>query len=108
MKFSTQALLKAGLALALAAAAGLAAAQTSFTATYKGGTGSCGTTYNITGKEPSGSGPYPLFIYIGGTGENYTSLWGGASLDAAVALDREITTLQDNYAQLMQNMRRRA
>jgi len=31
-----------------------------------------------------------------------------ALTDAAVALDREITTLQDNYAQLMQNMRKRA
>jgi hypothetical protein len=86
MQFSTKSLLKAGLALALTAAAGLAAAQTSFTATYKGGTGgTCGTTYNITGKEPTASGKYPVFVYIGGTGEQYTSLWGGAALDAAVA-----------------------
>jgi hypothetical protein len=86
MKFSPKSILKAGLALFIGVAATSAFAQTSFTATYKGGSSStCGSTYNITGKEPSASGKYPLFVYIGGTGENYTSAWGGASLDAAVA-----------------------
>jgi hypothetical protein len=85
MKTMTRNILKAGLALALTAAASFASAQTSFTMTYKGGsTSTCGTTYNITGKEPSASGKYPVFVYIGGTGENYTSAWGGASLTEAV------------------------
>jgi hypothetical protein len=44
----------------------------SFTATYKNGT-SCGSTYNITGMEPSTAGTYPVFIYTVGTGESYTS-----------------------------------
>lgn len=74
------------LALALCAAAGLVAAQTSFTMSYKGGsTSACGSTYTITGKEPSADGKYPVFVYIGGTGENYNSNWAQAAIDAAVA-----------------------
>jgi hypothetical protein len=86
MKTFTRNLIKAGLACALTAVATLASAQTSFTMTYKGGSSStCGSTYNITGKEPSAAGKYPVFVYIGGTGESYTSAWGASSLDEAVA-----------------------
>lgn len=78
--------LRIGVTLALTGAAMLASAQTSFSMTYKGGsTSSCGSTYNITGKEPSASGKYPLFVYIGGTGESYTSNWGAAAIDEAVS-----------------------
>ena len=49
-----------------------AMAVDSFTATYKNGT-SCGSTYNITGMEPTAAGTYPVFIYTVGTGESYTS-----------------------------------
>lgn len=86
MRSLTKTFVRAGLALALTGAAMLAAAQTSFTMTYKGGsTSACSSSYNITGKEPSASGKYPLFVYIGGTGESYTSAWGAAALDEAVA-----------------------
>jgi hypothetical protein len=86
MKFSTQSLLKTGLALALTAAAGFASAQTAFTATYQGGSGgSCGTSYNISGQEPSASGKYPVYVHIGGTGESYTSNWSKAAIAAAAA-----------------------
>jgi hypothetical protein len=86
MKFSTQALIKTGLALALTAAASFASAQTSFTGTYQGGSGgSCGTSYKITGQEPSASGKYPVYIHIGGTGEAYDSNWSKAAIAAAVA-----------------------
>jgi hypothetical protein len=86
MKSITRKLFQAGLALALTAVASLASAQTSFTMTYRGGsTSTCGSTYNIVGKEPTAPGRYPVFVYIGGTGEQYTSLWGGAALDEAVS-----------------------
>lgn len=52
--------------------AGALAAQTvDFTATYRGGTSSCGTTFNIKGSEPSVPGRYPLFVYTVGTSEAY-------------------------------------
>ncbi len=58
------------------------AATTSFTATYKGqgSSGTCGTTYNISGQEPSVAGHYPVFLYMVGTTESYTN----ASATAAV------------------------
>ena len=86
MKLSTRTLVRAGLALALTAVSALASAQTSFSATYKGGsTSSCGTTYNITGAEPTASGKYPVYIHIGGTGENYNSAWAMAAVNAMAA-----------------------
>lgn len=76
------------LALGCAALAATAAAtaQTSFSMTYKGGsTSTCGTSYSIVGKEPSGTGPFPVFVYVVGTTENYNSSWAQAAIDAAVA-----------------------
>jgi hypothetical protein len=79
-------LARAALALALTAAATWASAQTSFTTTYRGGSSStCGTTYSIQGKEPLGAGRYPVFVYIGGTGEPYTSAWAQSAIDEAVS-----------------------
>ncbi len=42
-----------------------AGAQTlnSFTATYKGGSSTCGTTYSIQGKEPATAGAYPVLAH---------------------------------------------
>ncbi len=86
MKLSTITLVRASLAIALTVASTWAAAQTSFSGTYKGGsTSSCGTTYNITGKEPTTSGKYPVYIHIGGTGENYNSAWAMAAVNAMAA-----------------------
>lgn len=52
-----------------------AQAQTlnSFTATYKGGSSSCNTTYSIQGQEPSSLGTYPVFVYLVGTSETYNN-----------------------------------
>lgn len=47
------------------------AANLAFTATYKGGTTSCGTTYKIKGVEPATAGKKPVFIYMVGTNETY-------------------------------------
>jgi len=51
-------------------------AQTSFTATYNGASpsgGSCSSTYNIVGMEPTTPGKHPVFVYVVGTWENYTN-----------------------------------
>jgi hypothetical protein len=88
-------LFRAALACAFALASSYAAAQTSFTATYKGGsTSSCGTTYSIQGKEPSASGKYPVYVHIGGTGETYNGAWASAAVDAAVARGMVAATIQ--------------
>jgi len=54
----------------------------SFTATYRGqgSSGTCGTTYNMNGREPSAAGLYPVFLYMVGTSESYTN----ASSTAAI------------------------
>lgn len=69
--------------LSALAAAGAVAQTTSFASSYNGaGTsgGSCAMSYSIAGVEPSGTGPYPVFIYIVGTSETYNN----ASAMAAV------------------------
>ena len=62
---------------------GAAGAQTlsSFTATYRGGSSTCGTAYNIQGKEPSSTGTHPVFIYTVGTTESYTHASALAAVD---------------------------
>jgi hypothetical protein len=96
---STLTLLRAGLAFALAAASTWAAAQTSFSATYRGGsTSACSSSYNISGKEPTASGKYPVYVHIGGTGENYDSAWAMAAVNAAVARGFVAATVQYDNA----------
>jgi hypothetical protein len=86
---------RTGMALALTTACSLALAQTSFTMTYKGGsTSACSSTYNISGKEPSGSGKYPVYIHVGGTWETYNGAWASAAVDAAVARGFIAATIQ--------------
>jgi len=95
----TKTLIRAVLACAFAVASSYAAAQTSFTATYKGGsTSSCGTTYSISGKEPTASGKYPVYVHIGGTGETYNGAWASAAVDAAVAKGFVAATVQYDNA----------
>lgn len=85
--------------LATAAFAGAAAAQTSFTMSYKGGSTSfCGSTFSIAGKEPTEPGRYPVFIYVVGTTENYNSSWAQAAVDAAVARGMVAATVQYDNA----------
>lgn len=95
MRLSFKTLIRAGIALAITAASTLAAAQTSFTATYKGGsTSACGTSYSIVGAEPSAAGKYPVYIHVGGTGENYNSNWAMAAVNAAAAKGFVAATIQ--------------
>lgn len=60
-----------------------ASAQTlsSFTATYKGGSSTCGSTYSIQGKEPATAGAYPVFVYMVGTSETYNNASALAAVD---------------------------
>lgn len=91
----TQSMLKVCMGLALAGATHLAVAQTSFTMTYKGGSSStCGTSYSISGAEPSGSGKYPVYVHIGGTGESYTSNWANAAVQAAAQMGFVAASIQ--------------
>lgn len=80
---SSAAILCAGLLLNASAAA-----QTSFSASYNGaGTygGSCASTYNISGVEPSTTGSHPVFVYMVGTAENYTNASAMAAVNKMAA-----------------------
>jgi hypothetical protein len=88
MTRKTTHLIAAGLALVLSTAAGLASAATStFTATYSGANGSatCGTSYNISGVEPSDSAKHPVFLYMTGTTETYNNGHAMAAVNAMAA-----------------------
>jgi len=67
---------------------------TSFTATYKGGSSSCGTTYSIQGKEPSSTSTYPVFIYLVGTSETYNNASALAAVDDMSSLGYVAATVQ--------------
>ena len=65
------------------------AQTTSFTASYNGasasGGSSCGTSYNISGVEPSATGKYPVFIYTVGTYESYNNASAMAAVNKMAA-----------------------
>ena len=75
-------------------AAAQAQTLTSFTATYKGGSSSCGTTYNIQGKEPSSTSRYPVFIYMVGTSETYNNASALAAVDEMAGRGYVAATVQ--------------
>ena len=67
-------------------------ATATFSSTYKGAGvlgGSCGTTYNISGVEPT-TGTHPVFVYMVGTTETYNN----ASAMAAVNLNPVVQRLR--------------
>ena len=66
------------------AAAG-AIAQTNFAGSYNGASttgGSCSMSYSISGVEPSGTGPFPVFIYLVGTNETHNNAAAMAAVNA--------------------------
>ncbi|EKU26120.1 hypothetical protein [Xanthomonas graminis] len=75
-------LLRLGMAV-LGSLAGIASAQTTsgFAMAYN----AQGTGYGISGQEPSAAGKYPVYVHIGGTGENYQSNWSMAAVNTAAA-----------------------
>ena len=88
---------KTVVALCLAGAAFTAAAVTiDFTATYKGGISSCGTTYNIKGKETLSLTRKPVFIYMVGTTEPYDNVTAMAAIQGMA--DRGYVAATVQYA----------
>lgn len=67
---------------------------TSFTATYKGGSSSCNTTYNIKGAEPSTAGAYPVFVYMVGTSETYDNASAMDAVNKMASLGYVAATIQ--------------
>lgn len=62
-------------------------ATATFTGTYKGAStlgGICGTTYNISGVEPT-TGTHPVFVYMVGTGETYNDNFAMAAVNGMAA-----------------------
>jgi hypothetical protein len=74
------------------------AQTTSFTATYKGqgSFGTCGTTYNISGREPSAGGKFPVFAYMVGTSESYTNASAMAAVGGMANRGYVAATIQYN------------
>jgi len=60
------------------------AATSDFTASYKGGSSSCGTTYQIKGKEPADTTTHPVFIYMVGTSDSYDNAQAMAAVQGMV------------------------
>jgi hypothetical protein len=73
-----------------------AGAQTlsSFTATYKGGSSTCTSTYNIKGKEPGSPGAYPVFVYMVGTTEAYDHASAMSAVDKMAGRGYIAATIQ--------------
>lgn len=72
-------------------------AQTSFAATYSGAGifgGSCSSTYNISGVEPSTTGTYPVFVYMVGTNETYTNAAAMAAVNNMAAKGYVAATIE--------------
>jgi hypothetical protein len=94
------------LSLALWAGAAKAQATTAastetFTASYQGaGTNSnnCNTTDSISGVEPTGAGPFPVFIYMVGTTETFTNASAMAAINGMAAKGYVSATIQYNSA----------
>jgi hypothetical protein len=81
--------------VSLASAAFAATAVTlDFSATYKGGTTSCGTTYKIKGKEPLSTSRKPVFIYMAGTSEAYDNVTAMAAVQGMAERGYVAATVQ--------------
>jgi hypothetical protein len=95
MKRSTIAKVVIGLLLSMTwSAPAWAQTLTGFTATYKGGSTSCGTTYSIQGQEPSSTSRYPVFIYMVGTSETYNNASALAAVDEMAGRGYVAATVQ--------------
>lgn len=94
MRFAASLLSAAGLAALLLHGTATAQTLNRFTATYKGGSSSCTTTYSIEGREPATPGAYPVFIYTVGTNESYTHASAIAAIDTMAARGYVAATLQ--------------
>lgn len=74
-----------------------ASSQTSFAATYSGASvlgGTCGSTYNISGVEPTTAGTYPVFVYMVGTSETYNNAAAMAAVNNMAAKGYVAATIE--------------
>jgi hypothetical protein len=73
-------------------------ATTTFTASYSGANGSatCGTTYRISGVEPSDTAKRPVFLYMVGTTETYNNAQAMAAVNAMAAKGFVAAAIQYN------------
>jgi hypothetical protein len=91
-----------GLIVAFTAPTAEVRAQTStttFTASYMGAGSSsnnCTTKYSISGVMPTGSGPYPVFLYQVGTTETYTNASAMAAVNGMAQRGYIAATIQYN------------
>lgn len=86
-------LVSLGCLLGMVMGAFSAQAADAFTDKYKNGT-RCGSTYSITGKEPTASGKYPVFLYMVGTTESYTNAAAMAAVDGMADAGYVAATIQ--------------
>lgn len=86
------------LAAALLCTSAAWSATTSFTSTYSGAGGSstCGTTYNISGVEPSDTAKHPVFLYMVGTTETYNNAQAMAAVNTMAAKGFVAAAIQYN------------
>jgi hypothetical protein len=71
--------------------------QSSFASTYSGaGTsgGTCGSTYNISGVEPSTAGTHPVFAYMVGTNETYNNASAMAAVNSMASKGYVAATIE--------------
>jgi hypothetical protein len=91
-----------GLVLSLAMGSGVAKAATqTFTTSYQGAgsnTNDCNTTDSISGVEPTGAGPFPVFIYMVGTTETFTNASAMAAIQGMANKGYVSATIQYNSA----------
>ena len=83
----------------LAFCASASAQTTTFTATYTGqgnGSSTCNSTFNISGREPTTVGKYPVFLYMVGTTESYTNASATAAVQGMANRGYVAATIQYN------------
>lgn len=70
------------------------AATSDFTGSYKGGSTSCNTTYQIKGKEPADTSRHPVFIYMVGTSDTYDNAQAMAAVQGMADRGYVAATIQ--------------
>jgi hypothetical protein len=89
-----------GLIVAMTLTAGEARAQTTtFTASYMGAganSNNCNTQFSISGVMPTGTGPFPVFLYQVGTTETFTNASAMAEINGMAQRGYIAATIQYN------------
>lgn len=84
------------------AVSGTALAQTNFSAIYNGTSvlgGTCGSSFNIAGMEPTTARTYPVFVYMVGTSETYNDAAAMAAVNNMAARGYVAATIEYTNSQ---------